>query len=565
MMPPLRRMVAAERRRQRGRLLMAGAGAATASAAGVLLLGLSGWFIAASALAGAGGAAAVLTFNYLLPSAAIRLLAILRTGGRYVERTSGHDAALHALARIRPAVFRAIAAAPAARAMTIAAGDAVACVVEDVGEVEARFVRRPSAWGAVSAACAGAALLLPAGPLALAAVATVFAAMLAVAWSLAARLDRRGRDVPPANARLKEEFAATVAATAELRAYGLEEWAALRIGGCGEQLAAAQERVTAAGGQFDLLQALAVGFAAMAALGAASASPLPMAALAALGALMTLDGATPLIRGLQRRGHLRASEERLDAVLRWAPAPLPEHLTAQAPTLEFLAIPAALEPGVMVGLTGPSGCGKTTLLEQLLRLRDVPRGCIKLGGVEINDLDPRSVRACFAFAPQDAALLAGTMRDNLLLAGPAITEPAMWDALRDAALADRVRMLPEGLDTWIGDNGALLSGGERRRLALARALLRDAPWLLLDEPTEGLESVTELHVVQALTARLARRRQGAIIISHRTAPIAACCRVVRLPENCRLGSGKADGPLVRDEAGMPIPPLQTIEAAARLP
>ncbi len=212
----------------------------------------------------------------------------------------------------------------------------------------------------------------------------------------------------------------------------------------------------------------------------------------------------------------------------------------------------------MVGLTGPSGCGKTTLLEQLLRLRDVPRGCIKLGGVEINDLDPRSVRACFAFVPQDAALLAGTVRDNLLLAGPAVTEPAMWDALHDAALADRVHRLPDGLDTWIGDNGALLSGGERRRLALARAFLRDAPWLLLDEPTEGLEAAAELQVVRALAARLARRGQGALIVSHRAAPMAACCLVVHLPDDFRSRSGKADGPLASDAVGKSAPLPQTV-------
>ena len=89
-------------------------------------------------------------------------------------------------------------------------------------------------------------------------------------------------------------------------------------------------------------------------------------------------------------------------------------------------------------------------------------------------------RAAFAHAPQDAAMIAGTVRANLALAGPH-AEEALWNALTDAALDARVRALPQGLDTWIGENGERLSGGERRRLSLARALLRDAPWLLLDD------------------------------------------------------------------------------------
>jgi ATP-binding cassette subfamily C protein CydC len=184
-----------------------------------------------------------------------------------------------------------------------------------------------------------------------------------------------------------------------------------------------------------------------------------------------------------------------------------------------------LEPGSRLVLTGPSGCGKTTVLERLLALRSLQfvhpgedrDERLMCGGQEPSVL----TRPLFAHAPQDAAMVAGTVRANLALAGPH-PDDALWVALADAALEARVRALPQGLDTWIGENGERLSGGERRRLSLARALLRDAPWLLLDEPTEGLDAATEALVVARLDDRLKRTGQGLVLVSHRPAPRALC-------------------------------------------
>ena len=525
----LQQLLAAERARQRGRFLLAGIAAAAVSAASVTLLGLSGWFITGAALAGAAGTASAQAFNYMLPSAGIRLLAILRTGSRYGERLMGHDAALRTLARIRPALFAALAAAPPAQALALSTGEASARLVQDVDAVEARLVRRSASWAMMASITSGTALLLLAGIAPALAAAGIALGFLLLAHLLANALQARGRAAQRAAGRLKEEFATYAATASELRAYGLEGWAAGRIDACSDALASAQSRVTCGAGYFELGQAFATGLASMAALAFSSGEPLPLAALAALSAAMTVDGVAGFARGLERRGTLRAAEMRLNAVLDAAVPPrLSRPVMDAAPAIRLSRPGVLLRPGAAVAITGPSGCGKTTLLETLLALREVEPGRVSLGGADLAMLPPDVVRRCFAHAPQDATLLAGTVRDSLRLAAPEASEADLWEALRDAALAGRVAALPEGLDTWLGENGARLSGGERRRLVLARAYLRPASWLLLDEPTEGLDEATERRVLDGLHARLERTGQGALIVTHRPGATALCSHVLEM-------------------------------------
>ena len=142
------------------------------------------------------------------------------------------------------------------------------------------------------------------------------------------------------------------------------------------------------------------------------------------------------------------------------------------------------------------------------------------------ELAPERRRALFAYAAQDVRLIDGSVRDNLRLADPNARDEALWAVLEDAALSVRFRNSPLGLDTPVGADGQALSGGERRRLGLARAYLRPAPWLVLDEPTEGLDFATEAQVLWRLQQRLARTGQGLLLVSHRPSPAALCEQVV---------------------------------------
>ncbi|KRA76404.1 ABC transporter ATP-binding protein [Caulobacter sp. Root656] len=551
-------MIRQQRQRHADGLRLAALSAVIVGAGSVLLLGLSGWFLTGAAIAGVAGLAAAQAFNVLLPSAGIRLLAILRTAFRYLERLSGHAAALKALAAIRPTLYASLAAAPPAQALALSRGEASARLVQDVDAVETRLIRLSAPWGAGAAVTAGLAMAAPAGWASALVVALAVAATVLGVRVLTRRLTARtGPAIQQAAGDLKDALAAYAAAAPELRVYGVQDHAAAEIAGKGARLDSLKRQAVAAGGWVMGLQGAILGLAVAGVLALAHDAATPLAAMAGLACAMALEGLAGLGKAFEQDAGADAAAERLDAVLGHEPVTADAQASPDRPSLGLGDL--ILEPGSRLVLTGPSGAGKTTVLERLLGLRfpksahpgecrdpdgmalrlipEAPRhiqsatpprdlgpGIRRDERLKYEDQAPSALtRAAFAHAPQDAAMIAGTVRANLALAGPH-AEEALWDALADAALEARVRALPQGLDTWIGENGERLSGGERRRLSLARALLRDAPWLLLDEPTEGLDAATEALVVARLDARLKRTGQGLVLVSHRPAPRALCDR-----------------------------------------
>lgn len=516
-----RQMIREQRRRQGGRLALAAAAAAVVTAASVLLLGLSGWFITGAALAGVSGITAIAAFNYLLPSAAIRFLAIARTGARYIERVSGHAAALKALAQLRPALFDGLAAAPPARTRPLSSGEASARMIQDVDAVQTLFVRLSTPWAAGAGTAAAVGLAALAGPAAAGTVATGI--VLAVLGALAIgrqAADPAGRQVQVATGRFKDRFSALQAAAPELRAYGLEAWAVEQIAAEARTLDRRTIDAAAAAGWMTTWQGAVAGATVIAVILVSPATALPLVALATLAAVTGIEAAGTLVASFRQSGAAAEAVRRLGEIL-----DEPAVETGASPledTITLAGLDLTLAAGRRLAITGPSGAGKTTLIERLMALRTPIPGEMSLGGIDLANADVRAVRARFAYAAQDVRLLAGTVRENLGLARADVTEAELWAALETADLTDRIRALPAGLDTPLGDNGARLSGGERRRLGLARACLRPAAWLVLDEPTEGLDAATEARVLDRLDQRLTATGQGLILISHRPAPVALC-------------------------------------------
>ncbi len=212
------------------------------------------------------------------------------------------------------------------------------------------------------------------------------------------------------------------------------------------------------------------------------------------------------------------------------------------PTLDDITITA--ESGQTIALVGTTGAGKTTVLSLLARFYEKDSGSILLDGQEIGDLNKSSLRSQLAYVTQEPFLFNGTVRENLSLAKREATDAEMWEALAAANGESFVRALPEKLDTNVGERGVKLSGGEKQRLSIARALLKDAPILLLDEATAAVDSETERQIQSALD-RLMKNRT-AFVIAHRLSTIQNADKIYVLEKGKVIEQGTHADLLARD-------------------
>ena len=516
--------------------------------AGIGLLGVSGWFITGSALAGLGllGTAG---FNIFTPSAAIRAAALIRTAGRYAERLVNHEATFRLLADLRRWLFAKAIPLDAGQVARLTSGDLLTRLTADIDALDNLYLRvvAPSLVAMVTAV----AVLVPLGwidPL----VAGVTAVLMLVAGvlvpALAARLGASaGSDMVAIGSRLRTRAVDGIQGLADLRAFGAEARQQAAIARETNGLIVRQRRMSSITGLSSALSMMAAGGAVWMALFLTTGqtgeerSDGPTVALIVFLVMAVFEATSPLPLAYQFLGRTKAAARRLSEIADMQPRIRdPEHPT---PTpnqhdLKFEGVTFSygrtvldnvqlhLPEGRTALLLGPSGSGKSTLAQLALRLIDPDAGRVTLGGIDLRNLRQEDLHSRIAYVSQNTHLFAADIRDNLLIARPDATNDELWDALEVVDLADFVEALPSGILTWVGENGVLLSGGQARRLSLARALLKSAPVMILDEPTEGLDSTTEATVMRALRPRLAGRT--VLLITHREALVRSTDLVWRM-------------------------------------
>jgi thiol reductant ABC exporter CydC subunit len=511
--------------------------------ANIALMGLSAYLISRAAISSS-------VADLALAITGVRVLAISRAGFRYFERLATHRGMFRILATVRAWFYAAIEPLAPARLVHRQSGDLLTRSVADVDALEDFYIRVAVPPLVAAVVVAGSAVIYG-----------LFDPLLGLV--LAGFLLLTGVLLPLVTRWLSAQPAAAMAATrGDLGAlvvdhiHGVADLVALDAAGghrsrlltLGAELDRSRRRLGSIEGVSTALSGLFASLAGLTVL--ALVIPLVTAgevegvflAVLPLATIATFEAVQPLSRAVQLLDSTRGSARRLFELIDEppsvidpeAPAPMPDTFGLEVRDLSFRYAPheawvlrhldVQVAAGERVALVGPSGCGKSTLLALLLRFWDYQSGSIRVGDLDLRELDQEQVRRMFSVVPQDVHLFNATIEDNLALADGDADLATMTRACRLAQLEELIEGLPDGYHTVVGEDGLLLSGGERRRLAIARAIIKDAPIVIFDEATADLDGTTEAALWTALDPWL--EGKTVLTISHRPTIAAHVDRVV---------------------------------------
>ncbi|KGY12159.1 amino acid ABC transporter permease [Vibrio tubiashii] len=503
-------------------------------AASIGLLTLSGWFLSAAAVAGL--TIARETFNYMLPGAFVRGFAMGRTAGRWGERVVSHNATFKLLTDLRIFFFSKLAPLIPGRVSNLRDADLLNRLVADIDAMDHVYLRLVSPMVVGTLGILGLTALVSWFDLELGLTLGAVLFALLFTWPvLFYKLGKRnGAELTQHKASLRITTLDWLQGYSELTLFGAEERYRNAILDTQEKLLKNQYFNAHFSGLAQALLLLANGWTIvlmlwLAADGVGGNTPDPMIALVAFATMASVELLMPIAGAFQHLGQTLTSARRLNDITQAeADVQFPTEATQHQGefSIEYkgvsfhypdsntdvlsqvdLAIPAQHR----IAIVGQTGSGKSTLIQLLNRYWDVQQGSVEIAGKPIQEWSESQLRQAISVVSQRVDILNGSLRDNLLMAKPQASDDDLAAILSKVGLE---KLLEDtGLDTWLGDGGRQLSGGEKRRIGIARALLHDAPILLLDEPTEGLDKQTEQQIMQLFEQQFAQKT--VMFITHR--------------------------------------------------
>ncbi|MBY8085466.1 cysteine/glutathione ABC transporter ATP-binding protein/permease CydC [Vibrio fluvialis] len=502
--------------------------------ASIGLLTLSGWFLSAAAVAGL--TIARETFNYMLPGAFVRGFAMGRTAGRWGERVVSHNATFKLLTDLRIFFFEKLAPMIPGRVSNLRDADLLNRLVADIDAMDHVYLRliSPVTVGVLGIAALTALLCWFDMALGLT-LGSVLLVLLLVWPVMFYKLGKRnGAELTQHKAEMRVATLDWLQGYSELTIFGAESRYRDAIYAAQEKLLANQKVNASFTGLASALLLLANGWTLvlmlwLAADGVNGQAPDPMIALVVFATMASVELLMPIAGAFQHLGQTLTSARRLNEIILSEPdVKFPneetrhsgqfditiENLTfnysgGEQPALKdvSLTIPA----GHKMAIVGQTGSGKSTLIQLLCRYWDAQQGDIRIAGTRLQEWKESDLRAAISVVSQRVDILNGSLRDNLIMAKPAANDNELSAMLERVGLGKLLEA--PGLDAWLGDGGRQLSGGEKRRIGIARALLHDGPILLLDEPTEGLDKQTEQQIMALFKSHF--ENKTVIFITHR--------------------------------------------------
>ncbi|OCG46709.1 thiol reductant ABC exporter subunit CydC [Gilliamella sp. Choc4-2] len=512
--------------------------------ASVFLLSLSGWFLASTAFVGVAG---LYTFNYMLPAAGVRAAAIIRTAARYMERLVDHNTTFKILAYLRTLAFRKILPLSANQLAHYQRADLLNRFIVDIDALDHLYLKlfSPIVTALVTIAVLFVGLANINLPIALIITIILTTTLLVVPVIFYQAGKQLGKTLAKQQSEYRLLLINYLQGQAELILFNAQPRYRAKLDELESNWLYNQQRQSTLMALSSSLIVLIAGFLTLLVLWLITQYTLsPLVALFVFVSLASAEILMPIPGAFIFLGQVLTSATRTTAIFNQTPdiqfvskgkkidlttAKLQfEQINFSYPNQPFAILTdfsLTVEQGEHIGIIGKTGCGKSTLLSLVNRTWKARSGNIYFNDTPINQLDEKTLRQAIAMVPQVITIFSETLRQNLLIGNPNATDQQLIEVLHQVEL-DKLLITEQGLDMLIGQGGRTLSGGEIRRIGIARALLHNSPLILMDEPTESLDQQTEQQIIQLIKQTC--KGKTLIMVTHRLTDNPMFDRVVSL-------------------------------------